>query len=76
MLVVHPPVAREQRGGGPRERFEDSNRWVRGRIVAALAAGESVPGDIDEVRVRRALDGLIADGLVVRDGSEYALPAG
>src|SRR2546423_890057 len=26
-----------------RERFEDSNRWVRGRVVAALAAGEGVP---------------------------------
>ena len=50
---------------GTRERFEDSTRWVRGRIVAALAAGDGLPGAIPEGRLRPALDGLVRDGLVV-----------
>src|SRR4051794_27028125 len=29
--------------GVRRERFEDSNRWVRGRVVEALAAGPQLP---------------------------------
>ena len=51
--------------GGTRERFEDSTRWVRGRIVAALAAGDGLPDAIPERRLRPALDGLVRDGLVV-----------
>ena len=47
-----------------RERFEDSNRWVRGRVVAALAKGEGLPADIAGERVERALVGLVRDGLV------------
>lgn len=50
----------------PKERFEDSNRWVRGRVVAALAAGEPVPGDIPAERLEPALAGLERDGVVVR----------
>ncbi|WP_354697548.1 Adenine DNA glycosylase [Paraconexibacter sp. AEG42_29] len=66
-------VAPARRAAGTAVRFEDTNRWVRGRIVAALAAGDAVPGDIDAARVRAALDGLVRDGLVeVRDG-EVAL---
>ena len=52
---------------GSRERFEDSDRWVRGRIVAALAAGEGLPGGIAPARLERALAALERDGLVVRD---------
>jgi A/G-specific adenine glycosylase len=44
-------------------RFEDSNRWVRGRIVAALAAGEGLP-DVPPERLERALAGLVRDGLI------------
>src|SRR3954447_2137177 len=53
-----------------RERFEDSNRWVRGRVVAALAAGEGVPRDVAAERLERAVAGLLHDGLVgrARDG--------
>jgi A/G-specific adenine glycosylase len=50
---------------GSRERFEDSNRWVRGRIVAALAAGEGLPGGIADERMRVAVEGLVRDGLLV-----------
>ena len=50
---------------GARTRFEDTNRWVRGRIVAALAAGEGMPGGIAPERLRPALDGLVREGLVV-----------
>jgi A/G-specific adenine glycosylase len=52
-------------------RFEDSNRWVRGRVVAALAGLEPWPG-VEEERVRTAVDGLVRDGLVER-GEDGAL---
>ncbi len=58
-----------------RERFEDSNRWVRGRIVAALAAGDPLPTEIDPERLERALDGLLRDGLVTRHGDGITLAA-
>jgi len=49
-----------------RPRFEDTDRWVRGRVVAALAAGEALPGGLAPGRLERALAGLERDGLVVR----------
>ena len=52
-------------------RFEGSNRWVRGRVVAALAGVEPWPG-VEEERVRVAVEGLVRDGLVVR-GSDGTL---
>jgi A/G-specific adenine glycosylase len=57
-----------------RERFEDSDRFARGRIVAALASGEGLPAGLDEARTERALAGLVRDGLVVRDGDAVRLP--
>jgi A/G-specific adenine glycosylase len=56
------------------ERFEDSDRWARGRIVAALVAGEPPPA-LDRARRERAEAGLLHDGLAVRrpDGA-LALP--
>lgn len=59
--------------GSGRERFEDSNRWVRGRIVEALAAGAPLP-DLPAERLEPALQGLLQDGLVVRDGDGVRLP--
>jgi A/G-specific adenine glycosylase len=53
-------------------RFEDTDRWVRGRIVAALAAGEALPG-VEAARLERALQGLVRDGLVQRDGDGLRL---
>jgi A/G-specific adenine glycosylase len=67
-VVVAPRAA-----AGTRERFEDSNRWVRGRVVAALAAGEGLPRDIDAARLDPALEGLIRDGLIRRDGNTLSL---
>jgi A/G-specific adenine glycosylase len=58
---------------GRAERFEDSNRWARGRVVAALAAGEGVPRDVAPERLERALQGLLRDGLVRRTAAGYAL---
>lgn len=63
----------ERAPAGSRERFEDTNRWVRGRVVAALAAGEDLPGDIEAARLRHALEGLLRDGLVRRDGDTLSL---
>jgi A/G-specific adenine glycosylase len=57
----------------PRERFEDSNRWVRGRVVASLAAGEGVPRDVAPERLEPALQGLLRDGLIRRTAAGYAL---
>ncbi len=50
-------------------RFEDTERWARGRVLAALLAGEEPP--VRGERLERALAGLERDGLVVRapDGS-------
>jgi A/G-specific adenine glycosylase len=56
--VGRPPRARE--------RFEESNRWVRGRIVAALVGAEPWP-EVGEERLRVAVDGLVRDGVVVRE---------
>jgi A/G-specific adenine glycosylase len=50
------------------EPFEASDRWARGRILAALVAGEELPPLAVERR-ERALAGLARDGLVVRDES-------
>jgi A/G-specific adenine glycosylase len=56
----------------PAMRFEDTNRWARGRVIAALAAGEGLPA-IEPGRLERALDGLVRDGLVQRDGDVVRL---
>ena len=56
-----------------RERFEDSNRWVRGRVVASLAAGEGVPRDVAADRLQPALQGLLRDGLIRQVAGGYAL---
>jgi A/G-specific adenine glycosylase len=59
----------------PRTRFEDTDRYVRGRVVAALAAGAAPPAGVGEERLERALAGLERDGLVVRDrGGAVRLP--
>jgi A/G-specific adenine glycosylase len=48
------------------ERFEASDRWARGRLLAALVSGEEPPPLAPERR-ERALAGLERDGLVVLD---------
>ena len=55
------PVARPR--GEP---FEASDRFARGRILAALVAGGELPRLVAERR-ERALAGLERDGLIVRD---------
>jgi A/G-specific adenine glycosylase len=69
-------VPAQRRPAGSAVRFEDTNRWVRGRIVAALSAGEALPGDIDAARVRVALDGLVRDGLVEERGGGVTIAGG
>jgi A/G-specific adenine glycosylase len=69
-----PDVAPTARRAADRVRFEDTDRYVRGRVVAALVAGETVPGGIEPERLERALAGLARDGLVVRDGETVRLP--
>jgi len=68
--VVAAPVRRRR----PRERFEDTDRYARGRVVAAVAAGEGPPAEIEAGRLARVLAGLEADGLLVREGAWAAFP--
>jgi A/G-specific adenine glycosylase len=67
-------VPARTRGERPRERFEDSNRWVRGRVVEALAAGTELPEGIELERLERAVEGLVRDGLVQRGADGLRLP--
>jgi A/G-specific adenine glycosylase len=55
---------------GARERFEATDRWARGRVVAAVLAGEPPPA-LEAERFARVVAGLERDGLVMRgaDGS-------
>src|SRR4051812_45425452 len=56
------------------ERFEASYRWARGRLLAALVAGEEPP-PLTAERRQRALAGLARDGLIVLDeAGEPRLP--
>jgi A/G-specific adenine glycosylase len=57
------PAAPPRRRGA--ERFEDTDRWARGRILAALIAGDEPPA-IEPDRRERALAGLERDGLILR----------
>jgi A/G-specific adenine glycosylase len=57
---------RRRRGA---ERFEQTDRWARGRVVAALLDGDPLP-EVDE----RILAGLERDGLIVRDAGGPRLP--
>ena len=59
---------------GAAERFEDSDRWVRGRVIAALAAGEGLPSAIAPARLERAVAALEREGLVERGDSGLGLP--
>jgi A/G-specific adenine glycosylase len=64
----------EPRSSSPGRRFEDTDRFARGRVVAALAAGDSVPDGFEAARLERVLAGLERDGLVVREGDQVRLP--
>ncbi len=57
-VVVAPRAA-----AGARRPFEATDRWARGRVVAALLAGSDLPALEDERR-ERVLAGLARDGLV------------
>lgn len=64
----------------PQSTFEGSDRQGRGRLVEALRAGGVPRSDVPAVvgwddtdRVRRVVDGLVDDGLVVRDGTVLRL---
>jgi A/G-specific adenine glycosylase len=83
--LVDPQAERALRAdsNSPRVRFEDTARFVRGRIVAALvdaapltvgALRDAVPSDVSDDRLASALDALARDGLVIRDGQLVRLP--
>lgn len=72
---------------GPRaavqKRYEGSDRQVRGLVLRELRASDiPVPARVigglwpDAGQLARALDGLLRDGLVERDGEGYLLPSG
>lgn len=55
-------------------RFEETDRFVRGRIIAALAEEKPLPKQIDPERLQRAIRSLERDGLIVCDGETISLP--
>ncbi|MBJ7332124.1 MAG: A/G-specific adenine glycosylase [Solirubrobacteraceae bacterium] len=67
-------VPRRVTSAEPRPRFEDTDRYVRGRVVAALASGGPLPVEVGAVRLERAVAGLARDGLLVREGETIRLP--
>ena len=60
-----PAVRRRRRARRGAARFEDTDRWARGRIVAALVARRAAARGSSRERRERALAGLERDGLVV-----------
>jgi A/G-specific adenine glycosylase len=66
------PVAPRRRSHA---RFETTDRWARGRVVAALLEDGELPDALGGERLERVLAGLERDGLVVRGPSgEPRLP--
>ncbi|MFC0675440.1 A/G-specific adenine glycosylase [Brachybacterium hainanense] len=64
------------------QRFEGTDRQMRGRIMARLRSAPQVPitmllelDPADPARVRRCLGTLLADGLAERDGDLVSLPS-
>ena len=55
--VIESPA---KRTGAPR--FEDTDRYLRGRVIAALLAGSALPDSAE-----RVLEGLLRDGLIELD---------
>ena len=72
--VAVPPRAA---GAAARERFEDTDRWVRGRVVAALLDGAAAPGARAGPR-RAGARGARArrPGGRARPGGALSLPSG
>jgi A/G-specific adenine glycosylase len=73
------PVRRTCAGGESRpvprkrERFEDTDRWLRGRIVAAALAGDPLPS-AEPARLARLLDALTEEGLIARGPGGVTAP--
>lgn len=62
LRLVVKPVRRVKQ-----EKFEDTDRWARGRVIASLLQDIEIP--LDGERLERALTGLERDGLIVRDAT-------
>ena len=68
----------ESRPRGAGQAFPETRRWLRGRLLAEVAAADGwhevdgPRGHHDERAVREALDGLARDGLVEVDGGGRA----
>jgi A/G-specific adenine glycosylase len=76
---VAPPAragARPRDADAARPRFEETDRWARGRVVAALAVGERLPAQIAPERLERVLAALQRDGLVEWGPMGVGLPRG
>ena len=79
----HDPAIGSAGVSGGQARFSGSDRQGRGRLVRALRGGVIGVGDAAEAmgwpndpeRVDRAIDRLIAEGLVVRENSVISLPS-
>lgn len=82
--LVDPQAERElRRRSTPTARFEETARYVRGRIVAALVEhraltaddlAAALPPEVAAERIDAAIAGLLRDGLLVREGATLTLP--
>lgn len=82
--LVDPQAERELRAPrAPAPKFETTQRYVRGRIVAALVEHRSIaraqlpvvlPNDISAERIDAAVAALTADGLIVEAAGALSLP--
>ena len=67
-------VVEPRRRSARRVRFEDTDRYVRGRVIASLAEDGRLPDGFEPERLERAIAALVRDGLVIREGSGVSLP--
>jgi A/G-specific adenine glycosylase len=63
-VAAAPPA-----GARRRERFEETDRWARGRVLAALLR-DAPPPSLAPERRARVLAGLERDGLIALDAGE------
>lgn len=75
LKATMPNPSRRSKHHAKQSTFAGSDRQLRGEVLRRLLKGDKVPEssllklDADAVRMHRILDGLVAEGLVMRDNT-------